>query len=113
MKSPVQSVKQFTREVHKKVGKIFPRLVENEARKILDAGQPKPIESVKTSESPIARVDVITFVDTQTPCKKALEVYGSKVKAARALGIAETTFRDRLKKELATSGRFDDRTNPP
>ncbi len=40
-----------------------------------------------------------TTGDVEKPCTKALMIYGSKVKAARALGIAETTFRDRLKRE--------------
>lgn len=94
-------------------------MVDNEARKILDAGQPKPVEPVKPliKTDPRAGVDLereLVHGPIKLPCSRALEVYGSKVKAARALGIAETTFRDRLKKELATvDHRFDDRMNPP
>lgn len=89
------------REVHKKIAKIFPKMVDNEARKILDAGQPKPklVEPAKPVE-PIEPHEARLALGPK-PCSYALEVYGSKVKAARALGIAETTFRDRLKKELA------------
>lgn len=91
-------------------------MVENEARKILDAGQPKSVESTKPVDHgglgfvQVSKLDLTLGSNSHeppdplivTPCKRALEVYGSKVKAARALGIAETTFRDRLKKELAS-----------
>lgn len=56
---------------------------------------PKPAKSSKPSGESTVPVEItISFKD-------ALAKHGTKAAAARALGIAESTFRDRLAKELA------------
>lgn len=113
MKNGVQSVKSFEAQVHKSVRKIFSKLVDHEARKILDAGVIRT-KSAKKSKPKIAGViedpmtltqadveAVLQIESSKTPYADALATHGTKIKAAKAMGLAETTFRDRLNIEIA------------
>jgi AraC-like DNA-binding protein len=120
-------VKEFEASVHKAVQEFFPVLVAQELVKIrglnhnqsgvvIDRALVVSLRAQKMTQSQIARqlncsqaaVSRILREEagkapatSDTPMKLALEKHGSKRAAAKALGVAETTYRERLAKELA------------
>lgn len=118
MKNGVQTVKSFEAQVHKSVRKIFTKLVDHEARKILDAGviQTKGVKKPKRKATDEPTAEATAFVTEVAAAiaeptgyrpgyqprlyRDAIVLHGSRTAAAKAMGLPETTFRDRLKKEI-------------
>lgn len=98
-----QATDPFHAEVLGVVRKYWPSLVANELMKL---GGVKP---KKLQPEPEAKPEPVKIVETKPDLMNrqtyidALQKAGSKVKAAKLLGIAETTFRDRYNKILATA----------
>jgi hypothetical protein len=88
MKTADQLQKKFENDVRNVIRRAWPKIVSQELSKL---------DEPKTTRSPYSKASG-TWRGTY---KQALYKYGSKGKAAIALGLAKTTFRDRLKKELA------------
>lgn len=108
-------------EVNRIVGKYFPALVARELLKLRPQAKPivvKPIERKVNQYMPPAKTLVPKAARVEparvTSYRDALARYGSRVAAAKACGVAETTFRDRLKREqdAAKPARQDNASGP-
>ncbi len=95
-KTAVQIVKQFEADIQTIVRKAWPGLV---AQALQNPKKPKPKRTISDREY---RSTLVKRTDRKhLSLAHAVEIYGSKRAAAAALGLAETTFRDRLKLEAA------------
>jgi predicted XRE-type DNA-binding protein len=131
MKDPFQAaISKLTEVVHKAVRDVWPTLVASELMKLEKGGgtmdrKPSAIvtlaEIQKLKASGLSQADISRRLGISQPyvsrllrgnsdlkmppvaitMKGALKMYGTKVKAAKALGIPRQTFSDRLTKELA------------
>ncbi len=103
-------------EVTRIVNEHFPRLVAIELMKLSPKAKPivqKPIERKPPDKILVPKAARVE--PAQVPSyREALRRYGSRVKAAKACGIAETTFRDRLKREIEANkpSRQDNASGP-
>lgn len=120
---------EFKSTIETAVKKMFPLLVAAELAKLSSGGsteKPKlkkgsiKIEIMKLHETGMSNADIARQLDTSQPyvsvvvngkstkalsklgtMQEALSLHGSKIAAAKALGIPRQTFSDRLAKELA------------
>jgi DNA-binding NtrC family response regulator len=105
----VKTIKKFEVEVREIVRKALPRLV---GRALSGQLKPKTIKDSKSMEQSWSKGDPLHHAYLTHPPKglryqgkhpltHAVRKHGNKKAAARALGMAESTFRDRLKLEAA------------
>lgn len=104
-----QSTDPFHREVLDVISKHWPMLV---ARELIKLGgvrtkklepEPEPVVPVPVVVTPPPPLPPLQMLDNNDPqtFMNAVTKYGSRVKAAKALGMAETTFRDRWNRARA------------
>jgi hypothetical protein len=96
----VKQIKQFEAEVHEVVRKALPKIIgEAIAHGLVDPKKQR-LQKQRFSDGS-HRTIVVSDYRGIHPLAHEVKRRGSKAAAAKALGMAESTFRDRLKLEAA------------